>query len=49
MGNGLTRTTLWTEVPEYDDGLLAFLDFALLHSFHKRVFGIERPCFPGKL
>lgn len=49
MGNGLTRTTLWTEVPEYDDGLLAFLDFALLHSFYKRVFGIERPCFPGKL
>lgn len=49
MGNGLTRAAFRTEVPEYGDGLLAFVYFAVLHCLDEGIFRIERPCLPGKL
>jgi len=49
MENGLTRTTLWAEVPKHGDGLLALLDFALLHSLDEGVFSIKRPCPSSEL
>lgn len=48
MENRLTGTTLRTEVSEHGNSLLAFLDFALLHSLDKSVFGVERPCLSSK-
>lgn len=45
---GLTGTTFRTEVSEHCDSFLALLDFALLHSLNKGVFGIERPRLPSK-
>ena len=49
MGNGLTRASLRTEIPEYRDGLLTLLDFALLHCFNEGIFCIKRPRLSSKL
>ena len=46
--NGLTGTTLGTEISEHGDGLLALLDFALFHSLDEGVFSIERPGLPSE-
>lgn len=48
MGNGLTRTTLRTQISEYGNGLFTLLDLALFHSLDESVFGIERLCLSSE-
>jgi hypothetical protein len=47
-GNGLTGTTLRTEVPQHGNGFFALLDLAFFHSLDKSVFSVERPRFSGE-